>query len=72
MTNTIIKRTGWRKFLCDCGHYFEEATRDRFSPSVTECPLCNSFCYPEGSIADETLPVDLSGNLTSPWSERYR
>lgn len=66
-------RRGWRLFTCpECDTAFEEATRDAFSPSSSECPQCNASCYPAGRWLDPDLPADDMGNLTMPWSERVK
>lgn len=71
-----VCRRGWRTFECDdeeCGFpRWEEATRDHLSPSLGECPACGNYASPMGHRADPDLPVDASGNLTIPWSERIR
>lgn len=73
MAFTLTPRRGWRTFLCDeCGHHWEEATRDCLSPSVDTCPICHEWVHPTASRVDESLPVDKSLNLTLPWSERVK
>jgi hypothetical protein len=69
--NNQTSRKGWRHFNCpDCGQGFKEATRDRHSPSGTDCPKCGGWCSPERAEMDNLLPTDASGNLTNTWEER--
>lgn len=66
-------RRGWRVFRCpDCGHWWEEASRDALSPSGDGCPMCYAWVEPSESRLDPSLAVDASFNLTAPLAERVR
>jgi len=39
---------GVRRFECECGHAWEEESRDAKSPSLSVCPECNSETHPQG------------------------
>jgi len=58
-------RHGWRKFECECGYKWAEATRDRFSPSGEDCSKCGDWCVPCESWEDPALKVDSCGNLVT-------
>lgn len=61
---TAPPRHGWRLFSCsECGQVWKEATRDRFSPSKSECSNCGESEQPFGSNADASLKIDASHNL---------
>ena len=63
MSSQVIRR-GWRKFQCfECGHEWQEATRDHQSPSVEICQKRSESCQPVNSSSDESLKVDHLGNL---------
>jgi len=73
MSEAVLSRRGWRSFQCEeCGHRWEEATRDYWSPSGVDCPLCQGWTFPSAGAPDLSLPVDSMGNLTLPWGERSR
>ena len=62
--NKLTLRTGWRAFTCyECKFRWAEPTRDRFSPSGNECPICNGIRVPERHWHDEELKIDNLGNL---------
>ena len=64
-----LVRRGWRSFECaDCGHKWSWPSRNYRSPSGENCPECGGWEFPCESHADESLPVDESGNLTCPWN----
>lgn len=56
-------RRGWRKFVCECGHEFELATRDCFSPSGESCLKCCEWVHPSEHRIDAGLACDTMGNL---------
>lgn len=39
-------QSGVRRFECECGHAWEEESRDAKSPSLSVCPECNSEVHP--------------------------
>lgn len=59
----FLPRSGWRGFLCDCGHVWKQATRDYLTPSKETCPNCQSDESPMCRWPDATLEVDSWGNL---------
>ena len=74
MTDPTIIRRGWRAFRCTaggadnppiCNNEWEEPTRDRFSPSGVDCPVCGGWTFPHANREDATLKVDDMGNLIS-------
>ena len=61
---STASRKGWRYFDCeDCGEFWKETTRDRFSPSGVDCDNCGAWCHPVNRVPDDDLRVDSSGNL---------
>lgn len=71
-------RQGWRHFRCTeqrdvetegytgtfaCEHEWREPTRDIYSPSGVDCPVCGGWTFPHHSELDTMLAVDDSGNL---------
>jgi|GEM_PF-6153424 len=70
-TRDIKKRyPGIHKFECQdvedgitCGYEWETPTRDYMSPSGDCCPVCFSENVSKESWRDDTLKVDLFGNL---------
>jgi hypothetical protein len=60
----VSTRAGWRYFDCeDCGHQWWETTRDRFSPSGTDCTCCNAWVYPSDRKDDPQVLTDANGNV---------
>lgn len=63
-------RQGWRFFRCeDCEAEWRSPSRDARSPSGDGCPECGSWVHPNHYELDESLPVDLWGNLMIPWTQ---
>ena len=59
-------KQGWRAFKCpECPFGWAEPCRDHKSPSGEHCPCCNEPVFPYRSWADEALPIDKNGNLTT-------
>lgn len=57
-------QAGWRYFDCDeCGQQWWETTRDRFSPSGTDCACCNAWVQPSGRKDEPQVPTDANGNV---------
>jgi hypothetical protein len=63
MENKEIRR-GWRFFRCpDCDHKWKLKTRDCFSPSGEDCPVCGGWATPNNYVVDVYIPADRMGNL---------
>jgi hypothetical protein len=60
----VSLRAGWRYFDCEeCGQQWWETTRDRFSPSGTDCACCNAWVRPSDQKDDPQVLTDANGNV---------
>ena len=54
---------GFRLFICDCEHIWDEKSRHCQSLSVSSCPECDEIVSPIGYDEHYEWETDPSGNL---------